>query len=255
MVTPIAHRGASLFAPENTMAAFKLAYDMGMQNIECDVILTADKVPVLIHDSNLSRTTNGQGLVNESSYAYLQSLDAGSWFHPNFSGTQIPKLSELLQWQQQTEVTLHIEIKPLALQNFSEDFAIIMDTIYQTGNLKKIKILSFQDQIIQQLLQNHHTLPRILEVIDCQPETIKKAVVHGCEQINISHKIITPNLINSLRLAGLKVGVFTINDLDEIKKLGAFSIDEIFTDNPNLFYANENLIINHTHAPLTSSFR
>ena len=88
-----------------------------MQNIECDVILTADKVPVLIHDSNLSRTTNGQGLVNESSYAYLQSLDAGSWFHPNFSGAKIPKLSELLEWQQQTEVTLHIEIKPLAVQN------------------------------------------------------------------------------------------------------------------------------------------
>src|SRR5436190_20563712 len=76
----IAHRGASGFAPENTLAAFKFALALGADGVELDVQLSADGHPVVIHDSRVNRTTNGTGAVSRLTLDQLQSLDAGSWF-------------------------------------------------------------------------------------------------------------------------------------------------------------------------------
>ena len=240
MVTPIAHRGASLFAPENTMAAFTLAVDMGMKDIECDVMLTADKIPILIHDDSLNRTTNGQGLVHQTTYEYIQSLDAGSWFAPHFKGIKVPKLAELLHWQKKTDITLHLEIKPIRNDNLPEDIGIIMSHINQYGESQKIKILSFQTAIFEHLSQQQSKFPRVLEVAHCQEKHIQEAQVTGCDQINISHHLFSRNRIRDIQTAGPKVGIFTVNNLDQIKELRTIPVDEIFTDDPTLFHAATN---------------
>lgn len=96
-IATIAHRGASLAAPENTLAAFQLAIDSGYDYIELDVRLTRDGVPVIIHDRTLERTTGVAGYVHETDYADIRELDAGSWFAPEFADQRIPTLEEALQ--------------------------------------------------------------------------------------------------------------------------------------------------------------
>ena len=109
----IAHRGASALAPENTMAAFRLAVEAGADLVELDVRLSADGHPVVIHDAYLSRTTDGLGPVARTPLAALQRLDAGSWFAPRFAGERIPTLDEVLRWAQSCTppIPLMVELK------------------------------------------------------------------------------------------------------------------------------------------------
>lgn len=93
----VAHRGANRVAPENTIPAFLKAYDLGVDAVEIDIRETSDGELVVIHDNTLNRTTNGKGKVSESTLAYIQSLDGGSWFSKEYSGTKIPTLREVLR--------------------------------------------------------------------------------------------------------------------------------------------------------------
>lgn len=234
MLAFIAHRGASCYAPENTMPAFLLAHAMGAKSVECDVILTSDKIPVIIHDTYLDRTTNGKGKVNCRDYEYIQSLDAGSWFHPKFKGTKVPKLSELLIWQKQTGMALNLEIKPIHLQSFEADLDIMMDNVYQYADLAKIKILSFQYKIFKRLQTLNNKLPTALEIPYCKRQTIREAKDAACQQINFSYRYLSENRIKDIHKAGLKVGIFTVNQLDKLKKLDVLNVDEVFTDDLKL---------------------
>ncbi len=106
----IAHRGASSYAPENTLAAFDLAIRMGVNHIELDVHSTGDGHVVVIHDDTVDRTTNGSGLVGSHKLAALQVLDAGSWFGDKFAEERIPTLGEVLE-RCKGRVHVHTEIK------------------------------------------------------------------------------------------------------------------------------------------------
>jgi glycerophosphoryl diester phosphodiesterase len=88
-----AHRGASKNAPENTMAAFAAAVELGVDGLELDIHLSRDGIPVVIHDESLERTTNGRGFVSDASLVQLQQLDAGAWFSPEFTGEPLPTLA------------------------------------------------------------------------------------------------------------------------------------------------------------------
>src|SRR3990167_8500261 len=87
----IGHRGAAGLAPENTLAAFQRAADLGCRCIEFDVMLSADGIPLVIHDTSLDRTTNGRGEVGFSTAEYIESLDAGRWFARRYTGEKIPR--------------------------------------------------------------------------------------------------------------------------------------------------------------------
>jgi len=106
----IAHRGASAYAPENTFSAFDKALSLGVDQVELDVHFSEDGHIVVIHDDNLDRTTNGSGPVSAHSLAQLRSLDAGSWFGPEYGGERIPSLGEVLE-RYKGRLYLHIEIK------------------------------------------------------------------------------------------------------------------------------------------------
>ena len=106
----VGHRGASGRAPENTLVSFEQAIALGVDAIELDVHLSRDGHLVVIHDQNLARTTNGQGLVHEHSLAELQALDAGGWFGPSFTGERIPTFEEVLD-RIGRRVPLQVEIK------------------------------------------------------------------------------------------------------------------------------------------------
>ncbi len=113
----IAHRGYSAIAPENTLASFRAASHEPVWGVEFDVHLSAEGIPMVIHDSTVDRTTNGRGKVAKKTVRQLQSLDAGSWFHPQFANERIPTLEQVLTLFSSLPVTLFIEIK--APQNWS----------------------------------------------------------------------------------------------------------------------------------------
>ena len=106
-----AHRGAKGYAPENTMAAFRRAAELGADSVELDVHLTADDRIVVIHDDVLDRTTNGTGYVRDHTWEGIRALDAGSWFAPDFAGERVPLLAEVLTWARDAAMPLSIEIK------------------------------------------------------------------------------------------------------------------------------------------------
>ncbi|MDY5138569.1 glycerophosphodiester phosphodiesterase family protein, partial [Actinotignum timonense] len=109
-----AHRGLSADAPENTMAAFRAAYQAGFTWIETDVDITADGTLPLCHDATLERTTTGHGRVDELRAQDLETLDAGSWFSPGFAGEKIPTLGQLVDFALETGMGINIEMKPCA---------------------------------------------------------------------------------------------------------------------------------------------
>src|SRR5699024_5745889 len=107
----IAHRGASTYAPENTLAAFQKALDQQANGIELDVRLTKDNVPVICHDATVNRTSNGKGYIHNMTVSQLKKLDFGASFSNKYKGEMIPTLEETLTLIGDASITLHIEIK------------------------------------------------------------------------------------------------------------------------------------------------
>ena len=108
----VGHRGASGYAPENTLAAFRRAVELGATFIETDLQLSRDARFIAIHDATLDRTTTARGPVQALTLAELRELDAGSWFGPAFAGERIPTLEEILEFARHSDVALCLELKP-----------------------------------------------------------------------------------------------------------------------------------------------
>jgi glycerophosphoryl diester phosphodiesterase len=153
-VMVIAHRGASSYAPENTLAAFDLALEMGAHHIELDVDLTSDGHIVVIHDDTVDRTTNGSGPVTSHTLAALRALDAGSWFGDKFTGERIPTFHEVLE-RYKGRAHLHTEIKghsPSLAQRTA-------DLIRTHGMEEQVTITSFQNVRLEEMRAYAPALP------------------------------------------------------------------------------------------------
>ena len=129
----IAHRGASAYAPENTLAAFALAKEMNADWFELDCTLSRDGHVVVIHDDTLDRTTNGEGPVRDRTLAELKQLDAGSWKDPRFAGERLPLLVEALELARERRIGVYIEIK-----NAQDDSALMTDIMKMAGDRKRM---------------------------------------------------------------------------------------------------------------------
>ena len=108
----LAHRCGGALAPENTLAGLDVAAACGCRGVEFDVMLSADGIPLLIHDETLERTTNGSGEVSRHTFAELRRLDAGSWLDPRFAAERLPTLDEALTRCAELSLAVNLEIKP-----------------------------------------------------------------------------------------------------------------------------------------------
>jgi glycerophosphoryl diester phosphodiesterase len=138
----IAHRGHKVAAPEQTMAAFELAIDLGAQMLEADLRFTRDRVAVMLHDRNLDRTTNGKGPVDGMDWAKVAKLDAGGWFGTRFAGARIPKLDELFDLAARRNVSLCIEAKGEGADNTATALFAARE-IARRGRLDRDVVASF----------------------------------------------------------------------------------------------------------------
>ena len=232
----IAHRGASGYAPENTIVAFQTALDQGVDGIELDVRLTKDHVLVVCHDANIRRTSDGKGRVQDMTLEELKSYDFGSWFDPEFAGEKIPTLEEALRFLQDEDILLNIEIKngPRLDEGIEEEV------------VRLVKKYDFRDNVLITAF-NHLSL---LEVHKLDPELKIAFILHtnlidpfhyiehsGIKPYTIhpNYQYITQEMVDEAHRRGIKVLAATVDDKafgDRFKEMG---IDYLLTNKTRRF--------------------
>jgi len=232
MTTPvcmvIAHRGASSYAPENTLAAFDLALQMGVRQIELDVHSSRDDHIVVIHDDTVDRTTNGSGLVASQTLAELRQLDAGAWFGATFAGERIPTFEEVLA-RYQGRVHLHVELKghtPSLAQRTAE-------LIRQHGMVGQVTITSFQQVRLEEIRTAAPELPSGWLVGDVSDAVIAQARAMGVAQLCPRANTVTTELVRRLHAEGFVVrawGVTTEELMQQVVQAGADGMTVNFPD-------------------------
>lgn len=230
----ISHRGANREAPENTIPAFERALKMGVDGIECDVMLTADKVPVVTHDSTLVRYSTTFRSVQKTPYKALRTIDVGSRFSEAFAGTPIPTLSDLLSLFRPTSMLLNIEIKTQPqFRNGVEK--IVADTIREFNMDDQVIISSFSPSILWRMKQ---VAPHLRRGLLTEPKAFfflhlrffaKVLDVWG---IHPSLQAVTPHLMDVAHRNAWQVVAWTLNTPDRFAQALAAGVNAIITDDP-----------------------
>ena len=226
----IAHRGASGYAPENTMAAFRKAVAMGLSFIETDLQLSRDARFVAIHDDTVNRTTNGQGAVHDLSLAELRRLDAGSWFGSAFTGERIPTLEEILEFAKRHDVVFYLELKPGG--SWGGEHALI-GSLRESGEIARVVVISFDSAIVAAVRKAEPTLMTGV-LYDGQIEKpIEKALEIGARQLVIRGDLVTPAMIAEAKRNDLQVICWTVNHPAHMRMLVSAGVAGIMSDYPD----------------------
>jgi glycerophosphoryl diester phosphodiesterase len=231
----IAHRGASYDAPENTLAAFDLALRLGADGIELDVQLSADGVPVILHDDTLDRTSDGHGPVAAWRWTELRGLDAGSWFDSQYARQRIPSLEDVLATFGQ-RLLYNIELKTTRLRDRGLERAVIA-IIQRHGLADQVLLSSFNPWALRRA---RHLQPQIavgLLVSPDQPFYLRWTQVGPVMRYasrHPQHTLVNANYMRWARRYGYRVNVWTVDDPDEMMRLAALQVDAILTNRPDV---------------------
>ena len=234
----IAHRGASADAPENTMAAFVKAAQLGAQWVELDVMLTAAGEPIVFHDETLDRTTNGHGRVCDYSYAKLRTLDAGRWFSPVFAGEVIPLLQQVLLFLSDMHINANVELKPIA--GLEEDTVKQTLAVIQTVFPPPYPSLLFSSFSIKTMYLLRQYLPGSmlgLLLDEWEPGWEKTCKDLNCVSVHVNQAILTEEKAAKIKSMGKALLCYTVNDPERAAELYAWGVDAVFTD--TLYYFNQ----------------
>ncbi len=230
----IAHRGGSHEVPENTMAAFRHAIDLGMKLVELDVQMTLDGELVVIHDETVDRTTEGSGMVGGFTFEEIRKLDAGSHFDPKYAGEKIPALREVLELCASEGVGVVVEIKDPNLYPGLEDKVVALIGEMWLRGAENIWCISFDHEAIRRIRQLDATIPLgYLYMPDqtdfAQPDDTIQAycpyyvtALQHPEQVAKAHEM------------GKLVLVYTVNTEAELRALANSGIDGMVTDEPSV---------------------
>ena len=229
----IAHRGASANAPENTLAAFRLALENGADGIELDVMLSADQKLVIIHDDTLDRTSNGHGKVGETPLAALRELDAGSWFSPKFQGEPIPLLDEVFA-EFGGKFLINVELKNYKtpkdqlpefvvalVKKYGLSDSVLLSS-FNARNLPRAKFLA--PEIRTGLL----TLPGLLGL----PMRGFLGRRFGADDLHPYYRDVSPKMVQSRHQLGQKVNVWTVDAPDDLRHMQSCGVDMIICNDP-----------------------
>ncbi|MED4287264.1 glycerophosphodiester phosphodiesterase family protein [Priestia megaterium] len=235
-VDNVAHRGASAYAPENTIAAFDKAVEMKADYIEIDVQRSKDGKLVVIHDTTVDRTTDGTGKVGNLTFNELRNLDAGSWKGEQFVGAQIPTFDEILD-RYRGKIGILIELKaPELYPGIEENIA---------EKLKKRSLDKPQNEKIIVQSFNHNSIKKMNELLPKVPiGVLTSSSADATEQalqefstyadyFNPSYGIVTPDLVNQVHSLGMQIGSWTVRSQEAANFLLDVGVDAIITDYPD----------------------
>lgn len=233
----IAHRGASGVAPENTMAAFRKAVELGAGFIETDLQLSRDARLVALHDDTLDRTTNGRGPVSSKTLQELRGLDAGSWFRTSnheaaspFTGERMPTIEEVLAFGREHEIGLHLEVK--ATGPSGAEHAIV-GALRASGEIPRSVVLSFSPSVLRRVRQLEPLVMTGFLFSDRLPSAVATTVDVGARQLLPRTDRVTRELVTEAHAHDLKVVAWTADTPEEMRKLISAGVDGIITDYPD----------------------
>ena len=237
----IAHRGASTAAPPNTLAAFEKAIELGADGIEFDVHLSADGVPMVIHDFTMDATTDGSGRVADMTLAQLKQLDAGSYFAPAFAGERIPTLEEVLE-AAGSQLFLNIELKTTNLRDDGLEQAVIAQVERHRAGCEQrlgnnVVISSFNPFSLRRVKKIAPHIPVGLLYAPGLPLPLGRAwlaflVPH--EARHPEHSMVDARYMAWARQRGYRVNTWTVDDPDEMRRLIGLGVDGIITNVPDV---------------------
>lgn len=228
----IAHRGASADAPQNTLAAFDAAARAGAAMIEIDVHLSADGVPMVIHDGTVDATTDGTGEVGRMTRAELQSLDAGSWFAPEFAGQRIPTLAEVLRLvADRPGLDVLCEYKGAWS---AEDVGVTLRVVADSGLEDRLVVQGFDPTTVAALRDVAPQVPRSLLVEHGRDDLFALLSELGAAAVSPGAALLADDarLVQAAHDAGLRVFGWTANDEPTWRALLDAGVDGIITDRP-----------------------
>jgi len=231
----IGHRGASGEAPENTLAAFELAWEQGADGIEMDVHLSADRVPIVIHDANLRRTTSGNGRVNEHRARVLKRLDAGSWFNRRYpfrarepyAGVRIPLLAEVFRWARNRQCLAFVEIKDPGAGAEGK----VLEEIERAGVWDLVRVVSFDLPTLERVREVNSEVLLGLDV-SRRLQAIPRAQALGAEALLPHWAIASRRFVQNAHLNSLRVIPWTINNPHHMRRKILDGVDGIITNYP-----------------------
>ena len=201
----IAHRGAGKLAPENTLAAFRVGASHGYRGFECDVKLSADGVPFLLHDAVLERTTNGSGEAGALPWSGLSQLDAGSWHSRAFAGEPLPSFAAIARYCQSNRFALNVEIKPSPGQQARTGEIVAREAArLWSGHAPAPLLTSFEPIALQAARQSAPGLPRGLLLDSLRDGWFDEARALGCSAVITAHALMGAAQIAQLHAAGLR---------------------------------------------------
>lgn len=224
------HRGNPDEYPENTIASFRSAIDLGVDVIECDVHLTADGQLAVIHDHLLDRTTNGRGLVRDLRMAEIKRLDAGAWKSPQFKGERVPSLTEVLDLAR-GRVGVAVEIKNLPLLYEGIERAVL-DAVEAVGMLSDVVVIAFDHRCLRRLRElSPVILTGVLEA--SRPVDVLGLLADAGAEVFCPHwAAIEPETARELHDAGKLIGVWTVDDPVALAWTQALPANAVYTNKP-----------------------
>ncbi len=236
-VAVMAHRGFRDVAPENTIASFRKALQIGADMVETDVHLTKDRQVIIMHDDTIDRTTNGKGPVENFTLEQLKKFDAGSKFSPVFKGEPIPTLEDLLQFAKD-KISLNIEIKKTSVEKRSQDGIEkkVVDLIAKYGMEEYVIISSFSEVALTRVKQlNPHISTGLLMVSDgLFRSPVSKVASVKADAFHEMGKFVYKNEITKLHQFDIEQNTWTINDPHQMSELINKGVDSLITDRPDL---------------------
>ena len=220
-----AHRGASGSFPENTMAAFAGAVEEGTDWIELDVQQTRDGEIIVMHDTNLRRTTGLNQNIWDTTYDQIAALDAGSWFSKEFAGEPVPLLSQVLEFAGESGVRLNIELKPTGHETAFEE--AVVDLVREADYLEQCVITS---QVYAVLERVKEYCPEAKTVYVMQVAYGNLLQLEAADAFSIYAPNITANMVSRVHNAGKEIYAWTVNRQSIMDKLLRLQVDNLITD-------------------------
>ena len=232
----VAHRGAGKLAPENTLAAFRLGAQHGYRMFECDVKLSADDVPFLMHDATLDRTTTGKGIGGQHKWNDLSQLDAGSWHSRAHAGEPLPSFENIAHYCLLNGYFLNIEIKPTpgTERHTGEVVARHAARLWQGAAVPPL-LTSFDPEALEGAQTVQPELPRGLLLDKLWKGWLENALTLGCEAIVCNHALWDTSTVTQAKSAGFRTLSYTVNDEWAAQRLIDLGTDGIITDRVDLF--------------------
>lgn len=245
----IAHRGGGTLAPENTLAAIRCGLARGFHAIECDVMLSGDQVPILMHDPELGRTLAGSGSIGDYSAQQLARMDAGVWFGPQFGGEPVPTLEQVIGFCSAHRIWMNIEIKPIPGQEaltgqlaarLAKRVLAAQIAAHQAG-LGAFPLPLFSSFSFEALLAARAEAPEIprgllMDVI--APNWESPLLQLGAVALHTNHQHLSTAQAQAVKQAGYGLMCYTVNDPARARELFAWGVDAVCTDRIDLIGAD-----------------